>query len=197
MEMIAHWISQYGYMAIFSLLVLGIVGLPVPDETLLTFAGYLVYKNNLALVPTYLAACFGSMCGITISYILGRSLGLYVLHHYGRFFRITPDTIDRVHAWFDRFGTWTLLLGYFVPGVRHFTAVVAGSSTLPLAHFAAFAYSGALIWTATFIGLGFYFGDEWSQVLMQVERHLVIMAWAALALIAAYLIWHFRKRAFK
>ena len=36
------WISQYGYLAIFLLLVMGIVGLPVPDETLLTFTGYLV-----------------------------------------------------------------------------------------------------------------------------------------------------------
>ena len=37
---VLHWISQYGYPAIFCLLMLGIVGLPVPDETLLTFTGY-------------------------------------------------------------------------------------------------------------------------------------------------------------
>jgi membrane protein DedA with SNARE-associated domain len=41
------WIAQYGYLAIFSLLVLGIVGLPVPDETLLTFTGYLVFRGHL------------------------------------------------------------------------------------------------------------------------------------------------------
>ncbi len=197
METIAHWVSQYGYTAIFLLLVLGIVGLPVPDESLLTFAGYLVYKKNLSLFPTYLSAFFGSVCGITISYILGRSLGLYVLHHYGRFFHITQAQIDKVHAWFDRFGTWTLVAGYFIPGVRHFTAVVAGSSELSPLHFALFAYSGALLWITTFISLGYFFGDEWSHVLKQVQHHLDIAAWGAVIVIVFWLIWRFRKRAAK
>jgi len=197
METIAQWVSQYGYAAIFSLLVLGIVGLPVPDESLLTFAGYLVYKRNLVLIPTFAAASMGSICGISISYILGRSLGMYVLHHYGRLFHVTPDRIDRVHSWFDRFGTWTLLVGYFIPGVRHFTAVVAGSSNLRPLLFAVFAYSGALIWSATFIGLGYFFGDEWSQVLEHVQRHLAVAACCAAIIISIYLIWRFRKRAGK
>jgi len=197
MEMISQWVAHYGYVAIFSLLVFGIVGLPVPDEWLLTFAGYLVYKRNLHLLPAYVSALLGSMCGITVSYIIGRSLGLWLLHHYGRFFHITPERIDRVHAWFGRFGTWTLLVGYFMPGVRHVTAIVAGTSTLRPLLFAIFAYSGALIWSATFIGLGFFFGDQWSQVLGQVHEHLVIIAWGAVVFISLYLTWRFRKRASK
>jgi membrane protein DedA with SNARE-associated domain len=194
MELIAQWVAHYGYAAIFSLLVLGIVGLPVPDETLLTFAGYLVYKRNLIMLPTFASACLGSMCGITISYILGRSVGIYVLHRYGWLFHITPKRIERVHSWFDRFGTWTLLIGYFIPGVRHFTAVVAGTSTLRPALFAIFAYSGALVWTATFIGLGFFFGEQWSQVFEHVHRHIMIVALIALLLILPYLTWRFQKR---
>jgi membrane protein DedA with SNARE-associated domain len=194
METIAQWVAQYGYAAIFSLLVLGIVGLPVPDESLLTFAGFLVYNRNLVLFPTFASAVLGSMCGITISYILGRSVGIYVLRHYGWLFHITPRRIEKMHSWFDRFGTWTLLIGYFVPGVRHFTAVVAGTSNLRPLVFAIFAYSGALIWSATFIGLGFFFGEQWSQVLAQVQRHLAVSAGGALILISLYVIWRFRKR---
>jgi membrane protein DedA with SNARE-associated domain len=194
MEPISHWISHYGYAGIFFLLLFGIVGLPVPDEWLLTFAGYLVFKNHLNLLPTYVAAALGSMCGITVSYGLGRSLGLFVLRHYGRFFRITPDQLDRVHAWFDRFGTWTLLIGYFIPGVRHLTAVIAGTSKLRPSLFSLFAYTGAMIWAATFIGVGYYFGEQWSQVLKQVHKHLVIFTWIALAVVVVYLFWHYRKR---
>jgi len=194
MEMILQWVAHYGYAAIFSLLVLGIVGLPVPDETLLTFAGYLVYKRHLHFIPTYASAFLGSMCGITISYMLGRSLGLFLLHRYGWIFHITPERMGKVHSWFDRFGTWTLLVGYFVPGVRHVTAVVAGTSGLRPLLFSIFAYSGALIWSATFIALGFFFGDEWSQVLNQVDRHIVKVTWCFVVLIALYLILRFRKR---
>ena len=73
------WITQYGYFAIFLLLVCGIVGLPVPDETLLTFAGYLVFKGNLSLPLAFAAALGGSLSGITISYTLGRTLGMKVI----------------------------------------------------------------------------------------------------------------------
>ncbi len=193
MEIIAHWVSHYGYAAIFSLLVSGIVGLPVPDESLMTFAGYLVYTRHLALVPTYAAAALGSMCGITVSYIIGRCVGLYVLHRYGWLFHITPERVEKVHDWFDRFGTWTLLIGYFIPGVRHFTAIVAGTSELRPQHFAVFAYSGALIWSATFIGLGYFFGEQWSQVLEHAHRHIAVFALIALLLILLYLTWRFRK----
>jgi membrane protein DedA with SNARE-associated domain len=195
MEMLELWVSHYGYAAIFSLLVLGIVGLPVPDEWLLTFAGYLVYKNHLHLWPTFAAALLGSMCGITISYGLGRSLGLFLIHHYGRLFRITPEDLNRVHVWFERFGTWTLLVGYFIPGVRHLTAVIAGTSKERYHQFAIFAYSGALLWVTTFISLGYCFGEKWSQVLQEVHKHLVTVAWIALALVVICLIrWYWKKR---
>jgi membrane protein DedA with SNARE-associated domain len=194
MDTILHFVPQYGYAGIFFLLFLGIVGLPVPDECLMTFVGYLVYKHNLSLLPAFAAAVLGSSCGITVSYGLGRSLGLFLVHHYGRLFRITPENLERVHAWFDRFGTWTLLAGYFIPGVRHLTAVVAGTSKLHPLLFAIFAYSGALIWAATFIGLGFYFGDQWTQVLAQVERNLTAFTLIALCAAVLYLIGRYRNK---
>lgn len=42
MEMVLYWFAHHEYLGIFSLLTLGIVGIPVPNETLLVFAGYLV-----------------------------------------------------------------------------------------------------------------------------------------------------------
>ena len=75
-DTVLQWIGQYGYIAIFSLLVLGIVGLPVPDETLLTFTGYLVFQGHLSLGLAFLSCFAGSACGITLSYILGRTFGL-------------------------------------------------------------------------------------------------------------------------
>ena len=195
MEAIAGWIAHYGYIAIFLLLVFGIVGLPVPDEWLLTFAGYLAYKNNLHFWPAFAAAALGSMCGITVSYGLGRSLGFFLIHHYGRLLRISQKDLDRVHTWFDRFGTWTLLIGYYVPGVRHFTAVVAGTSKMEFHLFSLFAYSGALLWTTTFMTLGYSFGEQWSQVLQQVQKHLAVSALVALVLIVTFGIrWYGKKR---
>jgi len=191
-ETVLHLVTQYGHVDIFCLLVLGIVGLPVPDEWLLTFAGYLVYKGHFHYLPTVAAAFAGSACGITISYIIGRTGGLYLIHKYGRYVHLTQARLDRVHNWFERMGRWTLFFGYYMPGVRHFTAVVAGSSELEPHVFALFAYSGALVWVVTFISLGYFLGERWSTISEEIHG---VLLWLTIAAVAAGLLfWWLRRR---
>lgn len=174
MAPIEQWISSYGYLGIFSLLLLGIVGLPVPDETLLVFSGYLIFRGILHPFVTLIAAFLGSSCGISISYLLGRLLGRSVVSHYGRYFGITPKRLEKAHDWFRRIGYWSLAVGYFVPGVRHLTAIAAGLSELEVPAFIAFAYSGAFLWVSSFLLLGYYFGENWHLVLDLLHNNLVI-----------------------
>lgn len=194
LETVLHWISVYGYEAIFFLLILGIVGLPIPDETLLTFTGYLVYKGQMTFGGALTAGCLGSGCGITISYFLGKKLGLALLHRYGTYIHVTPEKIDRVHAWFHRIGRWTLTFGYFVPGVRHFTAYIAGTAELPYREFAVFAYSGSLLWSLTFISLGYFFGEQWNSMLDMAEHYIRQISIAAGIFLIGYLLWYFLLR---
>jgi membrane protein DedA with SNARE-associated domain len=187
---LAHWITAYGSAAIFGLLLLGVFGLPVPDETLLTFAGVLVHDGRLGFATTWTAAALGSMCGITLNYIVGRTAGSAVVHRYGRLLHLTSDDLHRVEAWLERRGKWTLTVGYFIPGVRHLTGIVAGSTELPLSIFASFAFPGAVGWTLAFISLGRYVGARWETVLAEVHRHVAQLV--ALAVIAGggYIIAH-------
>jgi membrane protein DedA with SNARE-associated domain len=188
------WITQYGYLAIFSLLVLGIVGLPVPDETLLTFTGYLVFKDHLSLPLAYATALAGSISGITISFWLGRTFGLKLIHRYGRYLRITEEHLQKAHAFFERAGHWSLTFGYFVPGVRHFTAYAAGMSELEPPRFAAFAYAGAALWVGTFITLGYLLGERWEAVEKNIHQYMVWVGIATAVLAIAFLFWRkFRK----
>jgi membrane protein DedA with SNARE-associated domain len=192
METVLHLISQYGLIAVFCLLVLGIVGLPVPDETLLTFSGYLIYKGQLHFLPTILTAYAGSICGITMSYIIGRTGGLFLIHKYGPYVHFTPERLDRVHAWFERMGRWALFFGYFMPGIRHFTAIVAGSSELEPHIFAMFAYSGGFLWVLTFVSLGYFLGDQWSR--MDQEIHGVLLWLTIAGAVAGLVYWWLRRR---
>lgn len=192
MELVFQWVSHYGYQAIFALLVLGIVGLPVPDETMLVFCGYLVWRGNLKAIPVLIVAFLGSACGITVSYLIGRTLGLGVVHKYGKYLHLTEARLDVVHAWFNRIGHWALFVGYYIAGVRHFTAIVAGTSSLEYRAFAAYAYTGAFVWVCTFLGLGFYFGERWQQIMEVVHRHLhvasaVVIGLAVIVLLIRYL----------
>jgi membrane protein DedA with SNARE-associated domain len=181
------WISQYSYLAIFVLLSLGIVGLPVPDETLLTFTGYLIYKSHLSPPMAFASALGGSASGITISYTLGRSFG--VLHRFGRYVHVTPERLERAHQWFERIGHWALTFGYFIPGVRHLTAYAAGMSGLAPHSFAIFAYLGAVLWVGTFLSLGYFLGDRWQAVERNIHRHLMEMGIALGVILVGYLVW--------
>ncbi len=189
------WISHYGYFGIFSLLVFGIIGLPIPDETLLTLSGYLIYKGHLHLLPTFIAAYLGSVCGISISFAIGSTFGHHFIIKYGRFVHITEERLKVAHNWFEKIGRWTLLVGYFIPGVRHVIAIFAGTSELSMWEFAIFAYSGALIWTTTFLSIGYFFGNHWKRILPVVEHHEVTASIiAAVLLIVFFIMKNFGKK---
>jgi membrane protein DedA with SNARE-associated domain len=183
-ESVLSWVAHYGYVGIFGLLMLGIVGAPVPDETLLVFAGYLIFKHELEPLPAFAAGFLGSISGITVSYALGRMLGLYVVTRLGRFLHVEPAHLDRVRAWYEGKGKYGLVISYFIPGIRHLAAYVAGSSRLPLPVFAAFAYLGGLLWSGSFISIGYVLGDEWEQMSASLHRYLSIGAGVIAVVIA-------------
>ncbi len=141
-QAVASWLSDFGAPALFVLLAIGVVGLPLPDETLLALAGVLIGRGRLHPVTAAAAAIGGAMTGITLSYGLGRFAGLPLLLRYGSRVHVDTAVITRVRAWFDRFGKWLLVGGYFIPGVRHVTAILAGTSKLSVGTFMAFAYAG-------------------------------------------------------
>jgi len=188
-------VAHYGYFAIFFLLVFGIVGVPVPDEFLLTGCGFLIFRGSLLPIPTFASALAGSMCGITTSYIIGRTLGWKFLHsRAGRLLHVRDDQIRWVHDWFNRIGHWALVLGYFVPGIRHFTAIVAGTSKLEYRGFASFAYTGALLWVSTFLFLGYHFGSRWEEIFGALQRNLKVASLGAGVLIAVYAAYVWMRR---
>jgi membrane protein DedA with SNARE-associated domain len=190
MDLLLAWLTRYGYAGLFGLLLLGILGLPIPDETLLVFCGYLIYKGRLHFGWAFLSGFTGSLAGISLSYYLGRKFGRTVIQRFGRYIRVTPRDVDQVGNWFKRIGLWLLAIGYFIPGVRHFTALVAGMSYLEFGRFVCFAYPGAAVWVATFLTLGYVFGERWEHTSEVIHRYTIAATLFALAL--AGIVWTIR-----
>lgn len=192
MDVVFQWVATYGYAGLFLLLMLGIVGLPVPDETLLVFSGYLISRGSLHPAGTLAAALGGSWCGISLSYGIGRTLGIGAVHKFGKRLKIGDRQLKRVHAWFDRRGHWTLVFGYYIAGVRHLTAIVAGASGLGYKTFIAYAWSGGLCWAATFLTLGYYIGEDWRRIAELVHRYVTLASLAVILAVAAYALFQRR-----
>lgn len=186
-----HLLQQYGYIGIFIFLMLGIVGLPLPDEIMMTFLGYLTSVGRLHLFWTFTSAFLGSICGITFSYLLGLKLGLPFLKRYGSRFFITPKRLQTSQRLFHKYGHALLFVSYFIPGVRHVTAYLSGISHIPYFRFALYAYLGAVFWCATFIGMGHILGANWELLFVMLHRYGF---WGLFLLIPIVLLWILYKR---
>jgi membrane protein DedA with SNARE-associated domain len=186
------FLAHYGYFAIFALLMLGIVGPLIPDETILVLSGIAVHRGQLLLGSTIAVGVAGSLCGITVSYVLGRTGAIYALERFEPLRRWVSRHLPQVERWYRRYGKWTLSFGYFIAGVRHFTALAAGMSKLKVRTFMLYAYPGGLVWVVCFVAIGYYLGAEWGRLAARFNRGALIVA----GIIAAIAIagWYLRRK---
>jgi membrane protein DedA with SNARE-associated domain len=190
-------LAQYGYIALYGLLALGIIGLPIPDETLMTFVGSLTVYGPLTF-PGSLAVTFaGTMTGMTVSYALGKRVGKPFLYRMGKWIKLTPARLTRAELWFQKYGIWTVSFSYFIPGVRHLSCYLAGISGVPLWRYLLYAGVGAFVWCLTFLTLGRLIGNNLGVLHDFVKQHAWLAAIAAVVLIAVgVLIYlHYRRKA--
>lgn len=188
-ETFSHLLIEYGSLTLFLLLVLGIIALPIPEETLLVFSGALIAQGILNAHSTILAAVAGSLCGITISYLLGLTGGFYLFHKYGSWVGITLHRLEKAKDWFNHYGKWSLFIGYFIPGIRHFTGFTAGTTGVEYRHFALFAYTGGIIWITTFLSIGYFFGDFCFAFLEEIDYKIVLGIGIFFLLCCLYYLW--------
>ncbi|PEJ52126.1 alkaline phosphatase [Bacillus sp. AFS002410] len=186
-------INHYGYLGIILALIGGIIGLPLPDEILLIYIGYNVFQGRLSYIPSIACAIIGIICGISLSYLLGYMFGLPLLNKYGPKVHITEKKIEFTKSLFAKFGPYILIIGFFIPGVRHLTAYFAAINKYSYKKFSMYAFVGAILWGFTFITLGKIFGEEWDKVASIFARYSLVIFPSAL-LIAAIFYFVWRKR---
>src|SRR5688572_28694815 len=149
------FIAQWGYTAIFVILILGNVGLPVPEETILTVSGYMIWQGHLRPVPVLLTAIATAVLGDNLAYWIGRRYGQIVLT---RVLKIRPERIERMQELVQRYGMLAVFVGRFVAGLRFMAGPLAGSTGLgPLRFFIA-NLLGALVYVPIAVGAGYAVG---------------------------------------
>jgi len=186
-----YLIEHFGYFGIIIVLIGGIIGIPIPDEVLLTYVGYNVFQGKLSYIISLISAFIGAAGGISLSYFIGYKFGLPLLKKFGPKFHITEDKIDKTSTLFYKIGPVLLLVGYFIPGVRHITAYIAAIDKYPFKKFVGYAYTGALLWSITFITLGKFLGEEWHKLGFYMSKYHVypFLIITLIILVIVYLFW--------
>ena len=165
-------IYHYRYAGLLILLTGGMVGIPVPDEFLMTFSGFQTTLGRMNFGKTLFIATLGSFLGMNLSYWIGRKLGIPFLHKVAPYLHLNEKKIARAEHWFQRYGDRLIVIGYFFPGFRHFTAYFSGMSELNYGRFTVLAGTGAFLWALTFIMLGRVLGVHWQKIIYILHRYL-------------------------
>lgn len=123
--------AKYGYSVLFFGLLLEFIALPFPGETTMAFAGFLSYTGRLDFITLIIVAFTGTTVGMTITYFIGLKAGMPFIQRYGKWILFSPSKLEKTQRWFERYGSILIFIGYFIPGVRHFTGYFAGIIALP------------------------------------------------------------------
>jgi undecaprenyl-diphosphatase len=78
--------------------------------------------------------------------------------------------------------------------VRHLTALVAGGACLELGLFAMFAYVGAALWSAVFITIGLFVGEQWTAIAGRIHVHGWLVAIVSAMAVVAFVVYRHRAR---
>ena len=191
-----NWIQElfarYGYSVLFFGLLLEFIALPFPGETTMAFAGFLSYTGRLDFFTLVIVAFLGTTIGMTITYFIGLKAGLPFIQRYGKWFMFSPAKLEKTQRWFEKYGSVLISIGYFIPGVRHFTGYFAGIIALPFRKFAMYAYGGAIFWVVLFLGIGKIFGPQWMGIFHLIESYALWIAVGVLAIAALIMIYRYR-----
>ncbi len=188
-----HW----GYAVIFlgaTLEASAFLGLVVPGETLVVFGGFLAAHGSFDVWRLVVVVSIGAVIGDSIGYELGRRLGRPWLLRYGHRFGLYPVHLERVDGFFARHGGKTIFLGRFVGLLRAVAPFVAGASRMPYRSFLPYNLLGGVLWSLSFVLLGYFVGESWQAAERWIGRASAIVGGAALFVFALAWLWRWLSR---
>jgi membrane protein DedA with SNARE-associated domain/rhodanese-related sulfurtransferase len=194
MNVFVEFLFRHGYSVLFAWVLAEEAGLPMPSAPILLAAGALAGTGRMYLPVAIAMPLVAATACDTLWYILGWRHGAAVLRLICRI-SLEPDScVRRTQLSFERRGVWALAISKFIPGLSAMTAPLAGVSHVPLRRFIAFDALGALLWSCSYIAVGFAFSSR-------LERALASLSFLgggllALLLIAlgAYILWKWQNR---
>ena len=155
MPELGHLIEHWGYVAICVFVILGNLGLPVPEESILVLAGYLVWQGALRLPLVLLVGILSAIAGDNLGYWIGRRYGQAAIARYGRWVLLTPARLDATRRFVTRYGAFGVFAARFIAGLRFLAGPVAGSTGLPPLAFVAANALGAVVYVPTMVAAGY------------------------------------------
>jgi membrane-associated protein len=173
---LTQWMGPWFYLLLFAIIFCetGLVVTPIlPGDSLLFAVGALAAgSSSLSMALLFGLLVAAAVIGDAVNYAIGYQLGPKVFkYEQSRLFN--KKHLLRAQAFYEKYGSKTIILARFVPIVRTFAPFVAGIGNMRYPRFFLYNCVGAVAWVAICLWSGYYFGT-----LPWVTQHfeLVVLA---------------------
>lgn len=158
MDILLSFLADYGYLALFFLILIGGTYVPIPAGLILIVVGALSHHRMLHLIISFVIAVAASLTDDLIVYSIARRIGEKDV--YERF--IEKNRYARKFEGFtNRHPELAILSSRFIGVLAVPVNAFAGLGKLPLSTFIPLSLLGDSICVLIYLGVGYYLGAAW------------------------------------
>ena len=194
-DLVVGLVDHYGYAGLFIGMALANVGAPIGSEIVLPVAGGLTATGHLpALWMTIAVSVVAELVGGTVGYLIGRFGGRPLIDNYGKYVHLTHENLNRVHGFFEKYGSFAIFICRFVPVIRGIVSIPAGLAEMNLAQFYLWYALGSLAFCGGLVLLGNSVGGHLDTIAPLLHKSaLLVLGVAVIAIVAIALIVRSRR----
>lgn len=166
-------------------------GFFLPGDYLLFLAGLFVatHKIDTDITTMIVGLIFAAIAGNFVGYYFGYKTGPLLFNKPDSFF-FKKKYIKMAEIYYNKQGSFALIMGRFVPIVRTFAPIIAGVVKLSLKRFTVYNILGAVLWISSLTLLGYFLGKEFEQ---QINKYLAYIIVGFIVITSLPLVWSFIK----
>ncbi len=187
-------IETVGYWGVFFVLVLDNAGIPIPSEATLALAGSLSKTGTFNIVWIIILGTIAQTIGTYIAYLIGKYGGGPLVKKYGKYILISAHDYDKAEKWFEKRGDKAIFISRLIPVIRTFAGFAAGTFEMDQNKFIRDSLLGSLVWTTTFVLIGYVVGDSWKRYYSYLHYLDYVIIVVLAVLIGRYVYRKLKKR---
>lgn len=189
-DLLLEIIEYIGPFALFLVLCLGLIGLPIPNEAVALTGGALAENDILHGSLAYIMLSLGMCSAMSFNYSLGR----FTSSKLGKWFTDKQKLgaiYDKSQRLVEKHGIYAIPISVFFPFLRHATPYIMGVNRLRFFRFAMIGFPAAMAWSAIYYLIGHYVGDNIPEIIAAISRYesIFYIILAAAVLILVFIVW--------
>ncbi|WP_011609027.1 DedA family protein [Histophilus somni] len=195
MDLLINFFTDYGYFAVFFVLIICGFGVPIPEDITLVSGGVIagLYPNEVNVHIMLIVSMLGVLIGDSTMYWLGRIYGVKILRTRLIKKIVTLKRLKMVKEKFAKYGNRVLFVARFLPGLRAPIYVISGiTRRVSFIRFLLIDFFAAIISVPIWVYLGDFGASNLDWLHQQIKKGQFAI-YILILLLALFLFWKWKR----